>query len=282
MSRRKEKFYDGVGTEEILESLAKIETASSFGSEVSNFYTVEIMDFTGNYKKILRPKGYMTLDGKEKSMKSTLNKMMITAHLSYGGVYENIRLSIDPRKVFLIPDTEQDDEDLKSAKDQIMRGANLKTFPEDKILFKMFSVESDAAVKMNILLKYIMDLKHDLGFLMIDGIVDFIYDDNNKGDCRDMMNELIALKNEYGFNMSTIIHQNKNNDFAANQLGNVCNGKAHYHVKTVPPQYKGGPALINSGHAIRGKGYFEPFEVYYDENDLPRANLNVGAGHSNF
>jgi hypothetical protein len=270
----KKKYFEIFEPEEVQEAMINVERGSMLNAQENTSWMLEIMDKNHQWLGILPESGYLSVDGKEKSGKSTLNKMICTAHVSYQGIYENVKLNIDPRKKIFVGDSEQSKADIALDKYTIAKSAGLKSFPEDVIMYRLLSLESDAAMKMNLVINYVMELKHDLGWLIIDGIADLIYNDNDKGDSRDLLGELVSLKNEYGFCMSTVIHQNKKDSAAANQLGAVCYSKCNYQVKMEPPIYDGGPFMVKSGHAIRGQAKrFSPFEVYYQDNMI-KSNTN--------
>ena len=65
-----------------------------------------------------------------------------------------------------------------------------------------------------------------LGFVVIDGIRDLVYDINSPSEATCVISKLMQWTDEYQIHLHTILHQNKSDENARGHIGTEINNKA--------------------------------------------------------
>lgn len=104
------------------------------------------------------------------------------------------------------------------------------------------------------------------GLVIIDGIADLVVSINDETEASEVSTLIMRLTLEYNFHCSTVIHQNKDNNFATGHIGSAVTKKAEIIISTnkIAATNETEVKCENS----RGEG-FEPFVFGVDGDGLP-------------
>jgi hypothetical protein len=212
------------------------------------------------YKRVFTLGNFSCIIGKAKS-KKTFFLSLVTASLLYKEC--NIKFISDMPKdknEILYFDTEQGDFDSYNNIRRIevmaktglrLRGFNLREFsPHERCqiidyAFKKFGEKT--------------------GFCVIDGIADLANGINDEDEATRVTTMLLRLSKVYNCHISTVIHQNKNDNFATGHLGSAVMKKAEIIISVNKLEF--GKSEINCD---MGRGVdFEPFEMIINQEGFP-------------
>lgn len=218
--------------------------------ERSGTSTVHIPLFTlGNISSII---------GQQKSKKTYASSKLIAALISQDSDTKvKGELPGDKNKVVVF-DTEQS----RYHAQKVCRRISYMSGRKNDSLIEMFALrELSPKLRIQVIEHYIKKTKN-LGFVLIDGIVDLSTDFNNLEQSQEIVSWLMQLSAEHAIHISSIIHQNKSSTNARGHLGTILSQKS----ETVLEIEK----IDNSSSKIIGKDTrnkpFEEFMLYIDGN----------------
>jgi hypothetical protein len=215
-------------------SLKEIET---YGIEQKRLFTL------GNFSCII---------GKAKSKKTFLMGLFASSILNQkherlvGGLPAN-------KRMVLYFDTEQGEYDCYNTVRRIEYMAD-----EGSSDMKGFSLRQFSPIERCQIIEYAFKLWGDkVGFCVIDGIADLANAINDEEEATRVNTMLLRLTNVYGCHISTVIHQNKNDNFATGHLGSSIMKKSEILI-SVSRSKMGGNISEVSCDLSRGVD-FKPF-----------------------
>ncbi len=106
------------------------------------------------------------------------------------------------------------------------------------------------------------------GFCVIDGIADLANGINDEDEATRVVTILLRLSKVYNCHISTVIHQNKNNEFATGHLGSSIMKKAEIIISVNKRENDISEITCDMS---RGVG-FESFDMYINPNGIPEIN----------
>jgi len=212
------------------------------------------------YKRVFTLGNFSCIIGKAKSRK-TFFLSLITASLLNKNQNDKFDSDMPEHKnEILYFDTEQGEYDSYNAIRRIekmagtglrLRGYNLRQFsPMERcqIIEYAFGKYGDKA-----------------GYCVIDGIADLANGINDEDEATRVTTFLLMLTKKYNCHISTIIHQNKNDNFATGHLGSAIMKKAEIIISVT--KREGSASEINCD---MGRGVdFEPFEMTINNEGMP-------------
>jgi hypothetical protein len=193
---------------------------------------------------------FSSIIGKAKAKKTFLVSMFTAAIINPGGLYERLR-NYRPadRPLILYFDTEQGEWDCwnvirrietMSRRDENFRAFNLRPFsPEERrgVIDYAFTQFGDRCC-----------------YCVIDGIADLVNDFNDAIEATETATMLMRLTHDYNCHITTLIHQNKNDNFATGHLGSAIMKKSEILIE-VKPSAADRMSSVVSSNLSRGMGF---------------------------
>ena len=106
-----------------------------------------------------------------------------------------------------------------------------------------------------------------IGFVVIDGIRDLLYDINSPSESVDLINDLMRWSSMHDLHIHTVLHLNKGDDNTRGHIGTELNNKAETILQVTKSQFDGNISEVKAMH-IREKE-FEPFAFRINNDALP-------------
>ena len=106
-----------------------------------------------------------------------------------------------------------------------------------------------------------------LGFVVIDGIRDLVYDINSPSEATCVISKLMQWTDEYQIHLHTILHQNKSDENARGHIGTEINNKAETVIQIEKDKDDSKISKVESVHT-RSKDFL-PFAFYINDQSLP-------------
>ena len=204
--------------------------------------------------------------GKAKS-KKTFNVSAIVAAALKGGtvLLYSAELPENKRKILYV-DTEQSPYHCLKVMERILRMAELPTDKDNEnleflALRKYTPKERIAAVEQAIY------NTPDLGFVVIDGIRDMVYDINSPGESTKIITKLMQWTDDKQIHIHTILHQNKGDENARGHIGTELNNKAETVLLVEKDSGNSDISSVSAMH-IRAMD-FEKFAFRINDKALP-------------
>lgn len=204
--------------------------------------------------------------GKAKSKKTFNVSAIVAAALKCGTVLlYSAELPEDKRKILYV-DTEQSPYHCLKVMERILRMAGLPTDRDSEnleflALRKYTPKERIAAVEQAIY------NTPDLGFVVIDGIRDMVYDINSPSESTRIISKLMQWTDDRQIHIHTILHQNKGDENARGHIGTELNNKAETVLLVEKVKNDNDMSKVSAMH-IRAMD-FAPFFFRINEDALP-------------
>lgn len=163
---------------------------------------------------------FSVVAGKQKAKKTYLLSMIVSAVNQTGNIFQGKILSKLPshQDKAVVFDTEQGEWYAQKTALRIYRQSN-KNF--DYFFFR----NHDPYLRRKLIERYIQQ-NPNVGYVVIDGIVDLLYDFNNQEESAKLIQWIMSITAMYKVHITLIIHQNKADGNARGHLGTMLTQKA--------------------------------------------------------
>lgn len=244
MSRNSKKFFWEITEGEIEESMSDIIqfdpddklTSKDFRMWINNGF----LDRNERYNGFATPASILLIDGHTKTRKTSFIKMMVAAHLSRSGVYENIKSTFDINQYVLWFDTEQMEGEFRDTISNTIFISGRERKPENFLAFNLKNLTPEQrinAIIYNInktIQKHTrnghIDQRDKIAMIIIDQIADLVNDINDNKEVRDIIHFLNYIIKITGALIPIVIHKNKNNTQATGVIGYEIKKKASVYL----------------------------------------------------
>jgi hypothetical protein len=208
---------------------------------------------------------FSAITGKSKSKKTFLSSLLLASVSINGEVQGKLVSDFPANKRFVILfDTEQSDYDAYMTAKRISDITNI-----DCPNFGAFGLrEYDPRERCNIIDYAIKKYQDSIGYILIDGIADLATAINDEVEASRVVSLLMKWTKVYNCHITTIIHQNKENDYATGHLGSAIMKKAECIISVKKNQNLSLRSEV-SCDMIRGSSDFNDFEFEIIDN-LPQ------------
>ena len=208
---------------------------------------------------------FSAITGKSKSKKSMLVSIMLAAAASNSLIYKKINgfLPTSKRGVFLF-DTEQSNYDAYMAGKRVLTilGSNYDNFG-------MFDLREFTPKERCEIIDYALEkFKDNVGFVVIDGIVDLAYSINDEIEASKIVSLLMKWSKNYNCHIVTVIHQNKNDNYATGHIGSAILKKAEAIISVAKKEGDASKSIVSCDN-IRGVSDFNDFDIEINNNGIP-------------
>lgn len=229
-----------------------------------------ITDSSGVYtvrKRFLTLGNFSAIIGKAKSRKTYALSMITAALIKPDNLYNKFhgRLPEDKKQILYF-DTEQGLYDSANVVKRIERLAEQKCE-----YFGGFNIREFSPIERCELIEYALSLFTNLGFVAIDGVADLAKAINDEEEGTRVTGLLMKWTKQYNCHVSTIIHQNKNDNFATGHLGSSIMKKAEIVISTSKEKGSGSNTVV-SCDISRGID-FDDFSFFINESGLPELSI---------
>ena len=204
--------------------------------------------------------------GKAKSKKTFNVSAMVAAALSGKEVLNYTTDFPDRKNRILYIDTEQSQNHCMIVMHRIMKLAELPT-NEDCDRFYFLSLRKFNPKERLAIIDDAISQIEGLGFVVIDGIRDLVYDINSPSEATCVISKLMQWTDEYQIHLHTILHQNKSDENARGHIGTEINNKAETIIQIDKDKDDSNISKVESVHT-RSKDFL-PFAFCINAQSLP-------------
>ena len=204
--------------------------------------------------------------GKPKS-KKTFNCAAIVASALSGMniLHYKAHLPEGKHKVLYV-DTEQSKCHCHKVLERILKLAGMPTDREtDRLVFFMLREYSPKQRRQ--IINHALAADPEIGFVVIDGIRDLMYDINSPSESVDLINDLMRWSSMHDLHIHTVLHLNKGDDNTRGHIGTELNNKAETILQVTKSQFDGNISEVKAMH-IRERE-FQPFAFRINRQALP-------------
>jgi len=227
-----------------------------------------ILSLIENYKNTIIEKKIFTfgnfscIKGKAKSKKTFLLSLFVTPLITNNIFYDKIKAFLpENKKLILWFDTEQGEYDSYIVLKRVIKLAKIHS--EN---FKYFNLRRFSPIERCEIIEFSLNFYKNVGVVIIDGITDLANAINDEIEATRVCSLLLRLTKDYNIHISTIIHENKNDNFATGHLGSSIMKKAEVLISVKNVDYN----TCVSCDMIRGTEHFRDFYFEIDnESKLP-------------
>lgn len=208
---------------------------------------------------------FSAITGKSKAKKTFLSTLLMAASAS-GSVVQNKLIGTLPKnkKAVILFDTEQSNYDAWESANRVNR--LLGYIPEN---FGAFDLREFDPMERCQIIEYTLEkFKGSIGYMVIDGIADLAKAINDEEEAIRVCGLLMRWTKEYQCHINTIIHQNKNDNFATGHLGSYIMKKCECIISVTKDADEPNRSTVNCD-MIRGVQDFNEFDIEITENGLP-------------
>jgi len=212
------------------------------------------------YKRLLTLGNFSCIIGKAKSRKTFLLSMLTAAILNKDS---NDKFTSDlpaGKTGVLYFDTEQGEYDCYNVINRIEYMSGVKTM-------KSFALREYAPADRCAIIEYAFKLwGNETAFCVIDGIADLATAINDEEEATRVTTMMLRLTKQYNCHISTVIHQNKNDNFATGHLGSSIMKKAEMLMSVMKSKETG----LSDVTCDLSRGIdFEPFCFSVNSDGIP-------------
>jgi hypothetical protein len=219
------------------------------------------------YKRLLSLGNFSCLIGKAKSRKTFLIGLL-TASVLADRINSKFKRDHYPDKpVVLYFDTEQGEYDSHAT---LSRIENMATYNRVGTLLgfslRQFSPAERCAIVEHAFVKW----GKSTSLCVIDGIADLGNAINDEMEATRLTSMLLRLTKEYNCHISTVLHQNKNDNFATGWIGSQIMKKAELVLSVKKSEGNSFTSDVNCdlSRAIE----FQPFSIFVDQYGIPHVS----------
>lgn len=224
--------------------------------DVQAMQFVERRVFTlGNFSAII---------GRAKSKKTYLMSAISAAIISQRTLWKKFKGHASDKNMVLYFDTEQGDYDAWNVVRRICTlagGVNAEKF-------KAWNLRRFKPVERCQIIEFALNMyKDQISFIVIDGIADLANAINDEDEATRVVGLLLRWTKDYNCHIATIIHQNKNDNYATGHLGSSIMKKCEIiiSVEKDTKDYSKSYVKCDMSRAMD----FKDFELHIDFNGLP-------------
>jgi hypothetical protein len=201
--------------------------------------------------------------GKAKSRKTFLQSLLTAATLGVDDTGKFVSELPQSKRDVLYFDTEQGEFDCYNVISRIEKMSG------NRNNLKGYSLRQYSPAERCQIIEYAFELwGNNVGLCIIDGVADLANAINDELEATRISTMFLRLTKIYNCHISTVIHQNKNDNFATGHLGSSIMKKAEILISVAKSKTENGISEVSCDYN-RGVD-FEPFEMEIDDNGIPK------------
>jgi hypothetical protein len=214
-----------------------------------------------NYKRLFTLGNFSCIVGKAKSRKTFLLSMITSSILNNNSIPKFVSDLPSKKKDVLYFDTEQGEYDCYNVVRRIERMSG-------ETRMRSFSLREYSPYDRCAIIEHAFKLwGNETAFCVIDGIADLATAINDEEEATRVTTMLLRLTKQYNCHISTVIHQNKNDNFATGHLGSSVMKKAELLISVM--KSKDSNSLSDVTCDLSRSIDFEPFCFSINSDGIP-------------
>jgi hypothetical protein len=259
-------------TEQEIQSILEkimIDTSANIEKPPVIAYIADISGMNTVRKRLFTLSNFSAIIGKVKSRKTTLLSMITAAMLKDDGIYNKFYHNLPHEKrLVLYFDTEQGDYDAFNNAKRIETLAG-----ENKDYFGAFCLREYSPIQRCEIIEHALKKMPQIGFVVIDGIADLANAVNDELEATRVIGLLLRWTKQYNIHITTVLHQNKNDNFATGWLGSAIMKKAEIVISTTKEKGSDKETKVSCDFS-RGID-FEDFDFFINDKYIPELTTRI-------
>lgn len=221
------------------------------------------------YNRVFTLGNFSAVTGKSKSKKTFLATLFLSS-LTINNFFEKIFLAELPtsKSGVVLFDTEQ------SSYDAYLTAKRVWDLVGKQTNFGAFDLrEYSPYERCDIIDRYLVKAGDQTGFIVIDGIADLANAINDEIEASRVVTLLMKWTKTYNVHICTVIHQNKNDNYATGHLGSSILKKSECVISVTKDENDNSRSEVNC-ELIRGTYDFGKFYFMVNEKGLPEVEFS--------
>lgn len=230
----------------------------------------EVKLLTINNNLILSASNFCLLTGAPKVGKSTYTSVILASYVANKEIFGIHLATTKEKPKIALFDTEQAKQELYKSIQRVMFLSKQKEFPNN---FDIFSFRKDEANTIKDFLEFYIKNNLDCGTIIIDGLLDLVFNFNEERECKSLIDFLKRITAEYNIGIIAILHTGKTTGTSVGHLGSFadryCQSNLEITKDTTQNTINIKPKLL------RSCGDFEPIALMRtQEGDIFQVSYN--------
>ena len=221
---------------------------------------LSVREYSGTqsfYKPIFTLGDLSLIQGRQKSKKTFFTSSVCVSLLNEFAFIDKLSPDAPENTTIAIFDTEQSDYYAQITNKRIAKLSGTNEF------YYFALRDSDPKERREIIECFLYSHKKKISYILIDGIVDLLYDFNDLKECSELVQWVMRITKEYNVHCSCILHENNSDGKARGHVGTMLAQKAETVLKIEKNQSDTNRSSI-TGIDTRGMG-FTPFDIEIDQ-----------------
>ena len=218
---------------------------------------VKVLTIQG--KLILTRQNWSLIVGVPKAGKSTYSNIVMASACCMSELHSIHTHRHEDKPFFAHFDTEQAEYDMYNAGKNVLKLSNSKTLPKSYHLFKMR--EKDPEQIMGLIELYLQS-EPKCGFILLDGLLDLVYNFNDEKECKTVINWLKRITSQYDIAMLCVLHTGKTSGQTIGHLGSFADRYCQSALEVTKIE---GGQLQMKPKLMRSASDFMPMSIIRDD-----------------
>ena len=213
------------------------------------------------YKPIFSLGDLSLIQGRQKSKKTFFTSTICTSLLNEYTYIDKLAPTPPDGTTIAIFDTEQSDYYAQ------ITNRRIASLSGDSNFYYFALRDSTPKERQQIIEHFITTHKGKISYVLIDGIVDLLFDFNDLKECSGLVQWVMRITKEYNVHISCILHENNSDGKARGHIGTMLAQKAETVLRIKKNDKQPSRSTI-TGADTRGAGFI-PFDIEIDYNGTP-------------
>lgn len=218
---------------------------------------VKILTIQG--KLILTRQNWSLIVGVPKAGKSTYSNIIMASACCQSELHGIQAHRYEDKPQFAHFDTEQAAYDMHFSSKSVLKLTNDKSLPKAYHIFKMRERGPEEIMQ---LIEIYLDNNPKCGFILIDGLLDLVYNFNDEKECKQVINWLKRITSHYDIGILCVLHTGKTSGQTVGHLGSFAD---RYCQSSLEVTKIDGGVLQMKPKLLRSSGDFIPMSIIRDE-----------------
>lgn len=220
----------------------------------------EIKLLTINDNLILSRSNFALLTGAPKVGKSTFTSVILASALARHPIFDIQLHRYDDKKRIALFDTEQAQFDLYKSINRVIELSGFKNQKPDTL--DVFTLRKDDAPTIIKFIEFYLQNTPDCGTVLIDGLLDLVYNFNDEKECKMLIDFLKRITAEYNIGVIAVLHTGKTSGQTVGHIGSFADRYCQSNLEITKEIKK--RTIDLKGKLLRSAGDFEPISLMRD------------------
>jgi hypothetical protein len=227
---------------------------------------------------ILSRSNFCLLTGAPKVGKSTYTSAIIASAIARYPIFDIQLHRTDDKKRIAWFDTEQANYDLYKSVHRVLDLAAVSSYPDT---LDIFTMRKDEAPNIIQLIEFYLKTTPEAGVVIIDGLLDLVYNFNDERECKILIDWLKRVTAEYNIGIIAVLHTGKTTGTSVGHIGSFADRYCQSNLEISKDPSSIGTITLKP-KLLRSSGDFEPislmrdgygklFQVtYFEQTEIPK------------